>query len=258
MAETENPAISRIVNSEIVLQHFGYWPSFHDAVISKVTFEVHSPFLASVAFLIATCETTDEVEEQGYYKQTKHCDIELQFLGIQEMVFGLDHQPIIFNLSFEERDSSIKCSMSSSAEEFAIVTEKVVVKSLTPTTPTPDEALEEVNLDEPMDAKNIFISSQHRLKDIDWSDLIYVGLYHEQANEYKADKVAAYAHGLFDEQEVYVVIDRHDSYLSTLDEALKNVSVFLKITNVLLCDTSFTKAMQFSKIGVMSYGQKRK
>ena len=108
-----------------------------------------------------------------------------------------------------------------------------------------------------MDARNIFISSQHRLKDLDWSDLIYVGLDHEKANEYKAEMVAEYAHKLFNESEVYVILGRRDSHLSTLDEVLSKVSTLLKTTDVMICDTSFTKAMNFDMIGVMYYGQKR-
>ncbi|WP_133256803.1 hypothetical protein [Hymenobacter edaphi] len=108
-----------------------------------------------------------------------------------------------------------------------------------------------------MDSRNIFISSQHRLTNIEWSDLIYVGLNHAQANEYKAEEVAECARSLFDQEEVYVVIGRHDSYLSTLAEALEKVSELLISTDILLCNTSFTKAMKFNKIGVMSYGLKR-
>ena len=108
-----------------------------------------------------------------------------------------------------------------------------------------------------MDSRNIFISSQHRLTNIEWSDLIYVGLNHEQANEYKAEKVAEYAHSLFGQDEVYVVIGRHTSYLSALAEALEKVNALLISTDILLCNTSFTKAMNFKKIGVMSYGRKR-
>ena len=87
--------------------------------------------------------------------------------------------------------------------------------------------------------------------------MIYIGLNHEQANEYQTGKVAEYAHSLFDEPEVYVVIGRHDSHLATLEEALQKVSTLLKTTDVYLCNTSFTKAMKFNMIGVMSYGQKR-
>jgi hypothetical protein len=257
--EDQDPVIRLIVNSELVLQHFGYWPSFHDAGISKVTFEVHPSSGAVVTLVIEACETTDEVTEQGHYKQIKHCEIELQFLGIQETVLGFDHQPTIFGLDFEERGNLIECGLTSSADTRILVAEKVSVLRLTPTIPPPDEpkAIEQVNPDEPMDAKNIFISSQHRLTDFEWSDLIYVGLDHEQANEYKTEKVAEYAYALFDEEDVYVVLGRHDSYRSTLKDALSRISTFLKTTSVVLCNTSFTKAMKFNTIGVMSYGQKR-
>ncbi|OON69291.1 Imm50 family immunity protein [Hymenobacter sp. CRA2] len=258
--EDQDSVIGRIVNSELVLQHFGYWPSFHDAGIGKVTFEVHPSFGAAVTLVIEACETTDEVTEQGYYKQVKHCDIELQFLGIQEMVLGFDHKPTIFGLDFEERGKLIECGLASSADTRLIVAENVSVLRLTPTVPPVDEPkkIEQVNPDEPMDSRNIFISSQHRLNDVKWSDLIYVGLDHAQANEYKAEKVAEYAHALFDEEDVYVVIGRHDSYLSALDEALERISTLLKTTDVLLCNTAFTKAMKFNQIGVMCYGQKPK
>jgi hypothetical protein len=109
-----------------------------------------------------------------------------------------------------------------------------------------------------MDSKNILISSQHRLTGIDWSELIHVDLDHETANEFKIDKVSEHAHALFDEPEVYVVIGRHDSHLAHLDDALGKVSTYLKTSDVTLCNTSFTKAMKFAKIGVMAFGQKHK
>ena len=109
MIDTKDPAIDRIANSEIVLQHFGYWPSFHDAVLDRVTFEVHSPSQASVTFVIAAFETINEIEEQGYHKQIKHCDIELQFVAIQKMILGFDHKPVIFNWTFEEYNGFIMC-----------------------------------------------------------------------------------------------------------------------------------------------------
>jgi len=88
--------------------------------------------------------------------------------------------------------------------------------------------------------------------------LIYVGLDHDKANEFKLDEVTEYAHALFDEPEVYVVLGRHDSHLANLDKALEKVSTYLKTTDVTLCNTSFTKYMSFAKIGVMFFGQKHK
>ena len=108
-----------------------------------------------------------------------------------------------------------------------------------------------------MDSKNMFISSQHRLKDFDWSELTYVGLDHEMADEFKIDKVTKYAHMLFDEPEVYVIVGRHNSHVALLDDALPKVSMYLKTSDVMLCNTSFTKALQFYKIGVMQSGEKR-
>ncbi|MCR5886841.1 immunity 50 family protein [Hymenobacter sp. J193] len=259
MADSENSVISRIINSEVVLQHFGYWPSFHDAEVTKTTFETHPTGRYSVTFVFAAFEMTSEVDERGYYKLIKHCNLELQFIGIEEIDFNyFSFQNILFGLEFEEAGSNIRCIFNASVGlEAVIAAEEVLVISLTPTVPIPDESLEETDLNEPMDAKNIFISSEHRLRNFDWSEMIYIGLDHEQANEYQADKVAKYAHSLFDEPEVYVVIGRHDSHLSTLEEALKKVSTLLKTTDVKLCNTLFTKAMKFNKIGVMSYGQKR-
>ncbi|UOQ77710.1 hypothetical protein MUN84_03295 [Hymenobacter sp. 5516J-16] len=77
MSKTESPAISRIVNAEIVREHFGYWPDFHDAEITKVTFEAHPGYRTSITFVIAAFEITNEVDKSGHYKLTKHCDIEI-------------------------------------------------------------------------------------------------------------------------------------------------------------------------------------
>ncbi|UPL47694.1 Imm50 family immunity protein [Hymenobacter sublimis] len=135
MSKTESPAISRIVNAEIVREHFGYWPDFHDAEITKVTFEAHPGYRTSITFVIAAFEITNEVDKSGHYKLTKHCDIEIQLTGIQEMTFGyFSQQNVIFELTFEEVGSNIECTFDSSAGlDASIVAEEVLVLSLTPT-----------------------------------------------------------------------------------------------------------------------------
>jgi hypothetical protein len=260
MAEHANPAISRIINYEVVEQHFGYWPDFHDAEITKVTFESHPTGRYSVTLVIAAFEMTNELDKQSYYKLVKHCKVELQFIGIQKIKFrGFDHQNVIFDLAFEEKSSFVKCTLASSngLESFVVVAEEVSVLSLVPTEPIPDEPLIDIISVDMMDAKNIFIASEHLLRNFDWSDWIYVGLNHEQNNEYKADTVAEYANSLFDETEVYLVIGRHDSHLTTLSEALGQVSILLKGMDVLICNKEFSKAIRFRMVGVMSYGEKR-
>ncbi|GAA4351407.1 hypothetical protein GCM10023185_10030 [Hymenobacter saemangeumensis] len=135
MPENESPAISRIINHEIILQHFGYWPDFHDAEITKVIFETHPTGRYSIAFLIDAFEMTKEIDERGYYKLSKHCTVELQFIGIQSLNFeGFSFQNVIFDLVFEESGDSIECRLSSSnGLEAAIIAEEVFVLSLTPT-----------------------------------------------------------------------------------------------------------------------------
>ncbi|WP_324674635.1 Imm50 family immunity protein [Hymenobacter sp. GOD-10R] len=135
MAESENPVVSQIVNAGIVREHFGYWPDFHDAEIVKVIFEAHPGYRASVMFVIAAFEITKGIDERGYYKLAKHCDIKLQFTGIQEIEFNdFGHQNVIFGLTLEESGSNIKCTFDSSVGmDAVIVAEEALVLSLTPT-----------------------------------------------------------------------------------------------------------------------------
>ncbi|WP_088844651.1 Imm50 family immunity protein [Hymenobacter gelipurpurascens] len=76
----------------------------------------------------------NELDEQGYYKQTKHCVIEIQFIGITEIEFdSFGYQNVIFDLAFEENGSNIECRLdSSNGLEATIVAEEVLVMSLTP------------------------------------------------------------------------------------------------------------------------------
>lgn len=71
MGEKLYPAMDRVINSEIIHLHFGYWPNFHDAKVIKVTFEAHPTWRYSVTFLIEAFQTLLEINEHGFYKQDK-------------------------------------------------------------------------------------------------------------------------------------------------------------------------------------------
>lgn len=131
MSELENPALARIVNAEVVHQFFGHWPSFHDAEISKVTFEANPGYWPSTTFTINVCAMTQE--GQGGIKTVKHCTMELQFIGIQELEFDyFGHQNVIFNLVIEESGSNLKCTFDSSVGlDALIVAREVYVLRLT-------------------------------------------------------------------------------------------------------------------------------
>jgi hypothetical protein len=132
MAAIENSAVNRITNSELVVQHFGYWPSFHDATLERMNFEIHSS-QNRVTLLITTAEFTNELNEQGKYKEFRPCSIELQFNSVRDTSLVFDHVPVLFDVVFEEIDDVLDCSFSSSAGSHTIVSEQITVLSLTPT-----------------------------------------------------------------------------------------------------------------------------
>ncbi|WP_092770256.1 Imm50 family immunity protein [Hymenobacter actinosclerus] len=133
MSEKQNPAIARIINAKVIHEHFGYWPGFHDAEITKVTLEAHPGYWPSATFVVASFEMTKELDEKGYYKHTKQCDIEFQFTGIQEIEFDyFNHQNVILNLTFEESGDFIKCTFDPSVGLDAVIIAEKIAVSLIP------------------------------------------------------------------------------------------------------------------------------
>jgi hypothetical protein len=130
----EYAAMSRVVNSEILFEHFGYWPTFHDAEVVKVTFESLPTYRSAVTFTIHAFEMISEVNEKGYFNLTKKCQIELQLIGIKELEFDyFSHQNVIFELCFEEQGSDIKTVFSSSVGmDATVIAEEALILSLTP------------------------------------------------------------------------------------------------------------------------------
>ncbi len=85
---TEYSAIEQVINAEIIWNHFGYWPNFHDAEIIKVVFETHqATWRYSITFTVDAWETTNTLTPQGHYEQTKRCLIDIQLTGIRELDF---------------------------------------------------------------------------------------------------------------------------------------------------------------------------
>ncbi|MDU0370104.1 Imm50 family immunity protein [Hymenobacter endophyticus] len=131
---SENPVIGRIANASLVLEHFGYWPNFHDAEVKKVTFEANPGYYPTVTFVLAAFETTASTDERGYFRQAKHCEIELRFTGIKEIDFdGFGHQNVIFSLKFDEQHADLTCTLDSAVGLDAfIVAQAAEVVSLLP------------------------------------------------------------------------------------------------------------------------------
>ena len=84
--------------------------------------------------------------------------------------------------------------------------------------------------------------------DNEWS---FVG----EGNDFREQEVAEFIESFFAESDVYIVKDRHNSFLISLSEAPKKVKELLKDKDVILCDLSFKKMIEFNYIGVARHGE---
>src|ERR1700754_933885 len=63
---------------DLLVKAMGYWPSFHDAEVLKVTRTSDS-----CTVIIHVFEMTDQVDSAGYFVLRKHHLVELCLLGVQ-------------------------------------------------------------------------------------------------------------------------------------------------------------------------------
>ena len=87
-----------LVNYQALLDHFGYWPSFHDANV--MSYAGPTAERDTVDLVLHTFEMTSEVDAKGYYVLHKHVLVTFRFAGIHDaslrqfdsgnILFGLD------------------------------------------------------------------------------------------------------------------------------------------------------------------------
>lgn len=100
--EDPTPIIER---SELVTDHFGYWPSFHDAELERLVLSTGNPERESVHLEAAlhAFEMTSEVDERGYYVLRKHCRVRFRFERVLEVaVEGFDNQNSLHEAAFTD------------------------------------------------------------------------------------------------------------------------------------------------------------
>ncbi len=105
---------SKIKNGNLLTDIFGQWPSFHDAEVLKVildrapsrqfcgpTLEAH----------IHVFEMTSEIDEEGFYKLTKHTLVQLAFLEVYELsLTDFNHQNVLLALGIVDiSDRQLEC-----------------------------------------------------------------------------------------------------------------------------------------------------
>jgi hypothetical protein len=90
-----------IENAKLVVDHFGYWPTFHDSEIISITFERTLDKGTSSATLRAySFEMTDKAVGR-HYQLIKHCFVDIEITDlIKTEMDGFNHQNAVLALEF--------------------------------------------------------------------------------------------------------------------------------------------------------------
>ena len=106
-----------------------------------------------------------------------------------------------------------------------------------------------------MDSKLIYIANEKMKSQVDWpkttdSEWIYFGA----ASEVNFDIVRQKINSHFTEQLLYISSTRQDSFQTNKENALENIKHILGVQDFVVWNSSFTKAIEFNKIGVLRCG----
>ncbi|MCX2833111.1 hypothetical protein [Microbulbifer thermotolerans] len=106
-----------------------------------------------------------------------------------------------------------------------------------------------------MDAKNIYIATSHMKSKIDrdkssGSEWSFVG----EGSDFKELEVQEFMDSYFKEDELYLVIDRHNSFAIPKSKSGAEVKAKLANQDITICNNAFSKMVEFSYIGVAKHG----
>jgi hypothetical protein len=101
-------ALEAISGARELYDWFGHWPGFHDSEVLSVQIN-----LTGTSHLRThTWETTNQVDERGYYIQTKHVVVEFILADISRLdLVGFSGQDIIFGLDIQKVESGFKLTI---------------------------------------------------------------------------------------------------------------------------------------------------
>jgi hypothetical protein len=72
-----------IAKSQSVVDHFGRWPSFHDANV--LAYEAPSPAASHLGFTLHTWTMTSEVDSKGFFVLKDHALVTFRFDGLSDL-----------------------------------------------------------------------------------------------------------------------------------------------------------------------------
>lgn len=117
---------SSIENQALVIERFGYWPSFHDAEIERICLARGQRGYWPIISLWINVRGPAEDGKNGQLWQ-----VELSFEEvIDNELEGFNHQNVIFDLTFQQEEFITATIDTSYGMSGSITARRVIVKSL--------------------------------------------------------------------------------------------------------------------------------
>jgi hypothetical protein len=100
------PALKAIQDAHLVSEHFGSWPTFHDAEVLFINLDRHAPdgetspvvTLGVHGFLISA-----DITPRGLYRTTHHAVVTFEFYGVANLKLeGFGYQNSLMGISFTD------------------------------------------------------------------------------------------------------------------------------------------------------------
>jgi hypothetical protein len=104
-----SPALESIRGAQELYDWFGYWPDFHDAVVTKLHLCLGASLLA-----IHTWKMTNRVDAKGFYETEMHVAVEFDLEGITAATLNdLWENSILLDLTINRIDNGFRLDLLS-------------------------------------------------------------------------------------------------------------------------------------------------
>ena len=99
--------LREIPGYDTVANHFGRWPSFHDAIVEQLSLNIPG----ETRLTLRTWNMTSEVDERGFYRLTHRAIVKMLLTDILEFDIGgadIESGCVLFGLSLVKEGSDFK------------------------------------------------------------------------------------------------------------------------------------------------------
>ncbi|RPD51846.1 Imm50 family immunity protein [Paracnuella aquatica] len=123
-----------ILNAGSIIDHFGYWPTFHDAEVISISFQRNfKDSNSTLEFQLYAFIMTSKVKGR-HFELIKHCLIDFELADLHDnSMDGFNHQNALSRINFYREGDLLVCELSAAYGVDAKFTSKHIrVKKLTP------------------------------------------------------------------------------------------------------------------------------